>query len=252
VRPLVFLHIPKTAGQTVHNALVEAVGGARHVSPVRTHTEAPPEAQMPPGFRLYSGHLDWTHLDAVPGAPFVFSVLRDPRERIASFYLYLRSEAERMPRAALMRPENLGKRMIRERSADDYFFGGDGGWQAFVKDHYDNFYCSYFATRRMRGRPMLAGLDDATVIRRAMEGLGRLDGVYPVSDLARLEDDVASEVGGRPAIAARRDNPGPVRPEASRWKALAARFENDGSEARLQAFAGRDEALMRRLGPGFC
>lgn len=207
---------------------------------------------MPPGYRLYSGHLDWTHLDTLGGRPFVFSVLRDPRERIASFYLYLRAEAERMSGDALGRPENLGKRMIRERSADDYFFGGDDGWQVFVKDHYDNFYCSYFATRRMRGRAMLAGLDEKAVIGRALEGLRRLDAVCPVTDLVRLEEDAAAVIGTRPEIAARSDNRGPRIQERTRWQALVARFERDGTEARIEAFVERDAELLRRLGASFC
>merc|ERR1711969_313057 len=138
--PIVFLHIPKTAGQTIHNALAAMVGG-RHVSPIRTHTQAPGDApQMPAGYALYSGHIDWTELETLPGGRFTFTVLRDPRERIASFYFFLLKEAEALDRDALERPQNYGKKLILQRSADDYFFGGPAGFNAFILDHYDNFY----------------------------------------------------------------------------------------------------------------
>ncbi|WP_430450438.1 hypothetical protein [Rhodophyticola sp.] len=65
---IVFLHIPKTAGQTIHSELARVVG-AKAVSPVRVHTQAARGvAQMPPGYRLYSGHIDWEALDTLPGA----------------------------------------------------------------------------------------------------------------------------------------------------------------------------------------
>ncbi len=145
-RPIVFLHLPKTAGQTIHNALAAAVGAAR-VSPIRTHTQVQGDAaQFPLGHALYSGHLDWAGVGVLPARRFVFTVLRDPRERIASFYFYLRREAARLSPHALARPENHGLKAALERSAEDYFFGGDAAWQGFVRDHFDNFYCAYFAT----------------------------------------------------------------------------------------------------------
>ena len=84
MRPIVFLHIPKTAGQTIHFALAEMVG-ARNVSPIRVNGQAVDHCTLPPGYLLHSGHIDWTNLDSVEGNPFVFTVLRDPAERIGSF-----------------------------------------------------------------------------------------------------------------------------------------------------------------------
>ena len=154
MKPIVFLHIPKTAGQTIHSELARVIG-APHVSPIRVHTQAArgpghAAAQLPPGYRLYSGHLDWTALDSLPEDRFVFSVLRDPWERIASFYFYMLEQAQGLDAATLEDPSRIGFRMILTHSADDYFFGGDVQWQQFILDHYDNFYCSYFATRKMR------------------------------------------------------------------------------------------------------
>src|SRR5690606_31646457 len=64
VRPIVFLHIPKTAGQTIHNQLAQMVG-AGSVSPIRVQSQAPKGPQMPAGYGLYSGHIDWTELETL-------------------------------------------------------------------------------------------------------------------------------------------------------------------------------------------
>lgn len=247
---VVFLHIPKTAGQTIHNALVKAVGGAEHVSPVRTHTQAPNGPQMPAGHRLYSGHIDWDELGTLPQDRFVFSVLREPRERIASFYLYLLKEAQALSPEALQRPENLGKRRILEMSADDYFFGGDAAWQNFVRDHYDNFYCAYFATRKMRGRRDLAGLNAAEVMARAREGLAQLDGLYATTGLAALETDIATRLGQRINVTQSFHNTGGHAAGEARWPKLLALFERDLSASKLAEFARLDTALMAEALPG--
>jgi hypothetical protein len=106
---IVFLHIPKTAGQTIHTALCNAVG-PEAVSPIRVHTQvADGPSQFPPGYRLYSGHLDWEAIERVPKPRFVFTVLRDPLERLASFYFYIRRQAERISLDELAKPNRIGR-----------------------------------------------------------------------------------------------------------------------------------------------
>ncbi len=244
---LVFLHVPKTAGQTVHFELTRAVG-EEQVSPVRTHTQAPPEAQFPPGYRLYSGHLDWVALDAVQPPRFVFTVLRDPRERLASFWFYLHDVARRMPPATLGQ-DRPDLQTILTRTPDDYFFGGDAGWQCFVRDHYDNFYCSYFASRRMLGRADLAGLDASTVLARAHGGLATLDAVYRSEALHVLDRDFRRRFGLRLSCARHVANAGTVPQGMARWAALLDRFDTDAGRSRIEDFVTEDEALMAQLPP---
>ena len=241
---LVFLHVPKTAGQSVHSELVRLVGGPAQVSPVRVHTQAGPEDQMPPGYRLYSGHIDWTGIDALPQDRFAFTVLRDPRERIASFYFYLLDEARKLPPDALHLPENLGKRIILEHSADDYFLGGDASWQTFIRDHYDNFYCSYFATRRMRGRSLLTGLGGSEVIAAAGAGLASLQGVYDISGLDRLERDLRARFGFDARLTRTFVNVGSTSRGEARWPRLMARLERDATAAALSRFCALDDVLV--------
>ena len=246
-RPIVFLHVPKTAGQTVHHALVSAVGGKAHVSPVRVHTQAGPTGQYPPGYRLYSGHLDWDGLGSMRPHPFAFTILRDPRERLASFYFYLEAEARKLSPEALAAPQALGKRRLLEHSADEYFLGGDTAWQTFVRDHYDNFYCAYFGSGRVRAGPAHRALDPDTALARARAGLDRLDRVYFTDRLGALEDDIASRYGVRVSVQGTYRNVGTLARDTQRWPRLMARLEHDANRAALEAFVERDLVLWDAL-----
>ena len=249
VLPIVFLHIPKTAGQAVHRGLVDLVGGAAQVSPVRTHTQAPatPQAQMPQGYRLYSGHLDWTSFDHLPEPRFVFTVLRDPRERIASFYFYLQAEARRLRAQDTLTQIEIGKTRALDWSADAFFTGGDAEWQGFVRDHFDNFYCSYFATRQMRGHRLIADLPAADLQARAQAGLHALDAVYATNRLDLLEADLLGRFGRRIQLADRYVNTGPHARSQPRWPKLMALLSPQ-NRLYLESFAQQDAALLAQFG----
>lgn len=250
--PIVFLHIPKTAGQTVHSELSQLVG-PEAVSPVRVHTQAAHgAAQLPAGYRLYSGHIDWDALDTLPKDRFVFTVLRDPRERIASFYFYLLREAQKQYADAQDAPERSGARMILKGSADEYFFGGDARWQTFVNDHYNNMYCSYLITRQIRGWSKLTGMSRPEIVQAALDAKTPITRIYSTDTLADLEADIAVHTGQSISVAKRYVNAGPDAgpdaPSTLRWPQLCARFERDSSVKRLTHFARLDQHLMKRLG----
>lgn len=242
----VFLHIPKTAGQTVHSEIARVIGAER-TSPVRLHTQADGAAQYPPGYDFYSGHLDWDHLDALPADRFVFSVLRDPRERIASFYFHLLHEAQSLTEAQLAMPGFAGQRAVLNRSADAYFFDGNPHWQKFIHDHYDNFYCSYFATRTVRGHKTIADLPDAELIGQALDGAATLNKIYSMEHLDRLEADILRILAKRVQITQTRHNVGALPAGAPRWSLLLERFADDSSAARLDRFAQKDDIFLQKL-----
>jgi hypothetical protein len=244
-RPIVFLHVPKTGGQTIHHALAGLVDRAA-ISPVRTHTQAPRGPQMPPGYSLYSGHIDWTELDRLPPQRFAFSALRDPRERIASFYFFLQDQARQRARAGTLTDDF---RRALECSADDYFADRQPGWQSFIRDHFDNFYCSYFATRRVRGLGALRGLSPAEILARARQGLEALDAVYSTAALRPLEDEIRRRYGGRIRLVERYRNVGTLPAGQPRWPELLARLERDATRQLLESFVARDEDLIAGLPP---
>lgn len=244
MRPIVFLHIPKTAGQAIHHAL-GAMVGAENVSPIRVNEQAEGGSSLPPGYLLHSGHIDWTDLEAVTGDPFVFSVLREPGERIGSFYFYMRNKAEAASSAEVERRPGL--RRLRECSVDDYFFGGDDRWQGFIRSMYFNFYCTYFATRRVRGRKFLRGLSSHEVVERALAGTRAVGRLYRVENLVALEEDIERLYNHRIRVAGHYVNTGGHRQEERRWTKLLARLERDDSARRLRAFVTEDETLLALL-----
>jgi hypothetical protein len=90
-RPLVFLHLPKTAGTTL-KAIIEGVytpekvlnlrvaqGGIRRLLAMRPDERA--------GYDVIAGHLDWRVTTLLPRAS-VITVLRDPVDRFLSWYFY--------------------------------------------------------------------------------------------------------------------------------------------------------------------
>lgn len=246
---IVFLHIPKTAGQTIVSE-IRRIAGRQAMSPVRTHSEAPPDAQMPKGYRVHAGHIDWVDLETLPPDRFAFSVLRDPRERIASFYFYLLREAGKLTPQELQKRERAGMRRMLKVSPDEYFFGGDRAWQRFIRDHYDNFYANYFITRRIRGWKQISDMGDADRLEKAFEGTRALQRIYAVDDLAPLEVDLERMLGKPLKLTGNYRNSGPDAGRTSRWRALIERFEDKTLEERLDAFAAVDRQLMKRLDLG--
>jgi hypothetical protein len=199
---LVFLHIPKTAGQSVHHFLKQLVGPAA-VAPARVNTQlyglSVPELRR---YRLISGHLDWALLDCVREPKFVFTILRNPVDRILSFYFFLRAEAQNLSPEQLRLPENEGKHAVMHLSCDEYFTGGKPHLRTFLDNHYDNFYMYYFAGRTYDSRQRLLGrkasdksFTTKRILKMAFDNLALLDGVYTVDRLDLLERDLRFATG---------------------------------------------------------
>lgn len=220
--------------------------GADAVSPVRVHTQALKGPQMPPGYALYSGHLDWAEIDDMTER-FVFTVLRDPAERIASFYFFLLDEAQRLSVEDLALPGNQGKAFILRSSTEDYFFGGPPAVKRFIRDHYDNFYCSYFATRKMRGWSEVSGLSQSDRIAAALAGLDRLDSIYSTTDLGALERDIAARYGKTIKVVENFHNIGKHTPTEARWPKLLARIGSDSARRQLEDFVTDDALLLDKV-----
>lgn len=246
---LAFLHIPKTAGMSVISEIRRIVGD-KNSSPITLHTQAKGGPQMPAGYRFYSGHLDWDEVDNLPENRFVFTILRDPKERIASFYFYSLREAEKCSAEDLQRPDRTNMRLISTLSADDYFFGGTADWQRFIRDQYDNFYCSYLATRKMRASGRMEGLSTDEQVQLALRNCDKIDRIYMLDDLGPLEQDLEEILQEPVRLRKTFKNAGPKAGKASRWTELAARFERDDSLGRLERFTQHDSALIRAMGFG--
>jgi len=189
---VIFLHIPKTAGQSVHAALVNAYG-KETVCPARVNDQL---RQMSIAelnrYQVFSGHFDWSLLDCVKGSKYVFTILREPIDRILSFYFYLRDDAAKLTTEQRAMPERQGLKAAFELSPRDYFLGGAPHLRRFLDDHYDNFYTYYFAGRHYESRGEMVGLINRGelsrqhVLQMAKDNLTQLDGVFTVDNMSAV------------------------------------------------------------------
>lgn len=229
---IIFLHIPKTAGQSVHH-LLEFLFGKTAISPARVNEQlvfySVPQLR---DYQVFSGHLDWSMLDCIPAPRYVFTILRQPVDRILSFYFFLRREAQRTPREELKLPHNSGKYAALHSTCDEYFTAGPLGLRTFLDNHYHNFYAYYFAGRTFDARQKLlnpahrpSGFSDEQVVRMALENFGSLDGVFTTDYLAPLEQilrKLANRPSGGPSLETLRVNRGDGEDMGTRMEKLRA------------------------------
>jgi len=186
---VIFLHIPKTAGQSVHAALVNAFG-EEAVCPARINDQLRRMSIAELNrYQVFSGHFDWSLLDCIKGPKYVFTVLREPMDRILSFYFYLRDEGEKLSVEQRAAPANQGLRATFELNPRDYFLGASPHMRGFLDGNYDNFYTYYFAGRTYKSRGELVGLIERgeltrqDVLHMARDNLTLLDDVFTVDKM---------------------------------------------------------------------
>lgn len=243
---VIFLHIPKTAGQSVHAALATAFG-REAVCPARSNEQL---AQMSVStlhkYRVFSGHLDWSMLDCLEGPKFTFTVLREPLERVLSLYFYLRKKAEAAKPDE--RSRKHGSRGAFELSPTEYFLGGKPKMRAFLDDNYDNFYTYYFASRQYRARSRLAAairrgdLTREQLLANAKNNMARLDAVYSIDDMDAVFDKIRT-LGDRPIREEYRGNTNPLVAPGDRLAALRKLGADASTEAQLLRYCDLDREL---------
>jgi hypothetical protein len=251
---IVFLHIPKTAGQSVRRTLGRTFGqDALAPVQVNAHFEKhPPESLM--DYQIFTGHLDWERLDFVPSPKVVFTILREPLERIASFYLFIRGQAEKHSDEELAMPHLRGQWMAKNLSIDEYFCDTGVKGRNFIDGLYDNFYTHFLAGRRYGARNALraqygadASGDDA-ILKLAQANAAQLDLVGRVEDMADFSDRLGVLLGQHIDFMKRRVNVNTtIDPAASRFQALLDLKPSDATVARLHEFARLDSELYRSL-----
>jgi hypothetical protein len=259
-----FLHVPKTAGTSVRRFLSRFFL-SRHVCPAINNEQF--QALSPEqlrSYRLFAGHIDWTSLDRIEGECFTFSILRQPRERLVSFYFFLRAQASKLDPVALATPEKRGLHAAITLSPDAFFCdGGSPEVRKHLDSVLDNFYTYYFAEGSYDARRrMRAGLtiSDAELLARVEHNLGRLDGLYSIDDLASLEKDVIDVCGRRgigwwgtlhARFSALRDiklNSG-AGSYASRLDALKSLGATHRTFDRIEEMTRLDDVIWNRLAP---
>lgn len=91
---LVFLHVPKTGGTTLHHLLAEAVGADRVALERHNRLYSYALGDIASA-KLFSGHYDRRTLDLLWWSRLrVATLLREPRARLISVYRYLRAHSD--------------------------------------------------------------------------------------------------------------------------------------------------------------
>lgn len=87
---IVFLHIPKTGGTTLHNLILKNFHSEK-VCPERFNSLKKTPVEQLNSCNFFSGHYDWDNVEYIPGNKKIISLLRNPRDRILSLYHFWRS-----------------------------------------------------------------------------------------------------------------------------------------------------------------
>ena len=102
IERLVFLHVPRSGGTTLHDLLAAAVGGENMCAVRHNHLWRCLATDLSRA-RVFCGHYDRDCLSVIPGARIkVATMLREPRSRLISLYAYLRAH-----RPETIAPANL-------------------------------------------------------------------------------------------------------------------------------------------------
>jgi len=90
---IVFLHVPKCGGTTLHD-LLAGWFGAGTMHPERHNALWRHPAGHLAEKRVFSGHYDYYSTQLIPGRRRLITVLRDPRERLVSLYNFLHAHLD--------------------------------------------------------------------------------------------------------------------------------------------------------------
>ena len=197
---IVFLHIPKTAGQSVHHYLISNFN-KNEVFPARVNSQALDyTVREIKKYKVFSGHFDISFLDIVDQPKFVFTILRTPMDRILSYYFYLRNEAKKLSFEEINSPQRQGMKAALELSPDEYFCDEDLNIRQFIDDHYDNFYMHYFAMRSYNGKSFADKLIKSNVLSqdmlldKAINTLNQINAVYDIENWHYLSEDLSKYI----------------------------------------------------------
>ncbi len=192
--PLVFLHLMKCAGTSIHASL-QSLFDPDSFCPERFHlgvTRGEPAEDLS-RYQVFSGHFDALDLPHFPAESQVFTSLRDPLDRALSHFDFWRShDASYLEQAGL-----LGTLAAVEMTAME-FFNSDGG---DFRNNFDNYYVRSLSGARRDGRSLEGREEEHFEL--AVATLGSFAHIGQTSNVDATIDWVAELSGLSPAGAAR-------------------------------------------------
>lgn len=163
---LVFLHIPKSAGLTF-DAMLRSQFSPEDVCPERISQLAYWPREQLDSYLYFSGHETFRNLQRIPGEKKIVTFLRQPVDRIVSFYSYLSSHSWSAINGGNLHPHRLAKFY----SLKDFLKNDPPGYLSS-----DNLMTRYLAdlTLNRDGKPWR---DDVELLETALENLETLTAV---------------------------------------------------------------------------
>ena len=128
--PVVFLHVPKTAGSSLTKMLLSHFHEERAYRPEGLATLANLEPTDIGKYDLFCGHFDWAELKYAPRDAKIITILRDPVERIISLYKYWRSFSWEYAE----KKDDFGIQYAKAVSMEEFFFDAPLG----IRANYEN------------------------------------------------------------------------------------------------------------------
>lgn len=187
---IIFLHIPKTGGSTLHHLLVQG----------RTDDEVCPErhnglhaftAGELATYRIFSGHFDHASTQLIPGRKVLVTMFRNPVDRLVSLYRFQRAHAD-----AVIEQDNLYLALLANRHSMEEFFRLDE-----VRHHpsINNAMTRALTERlpcvRWEHRVRLENVDQASNVEAAMAVVEGMPAFGILEDLERSVDWMCSQLG---------------------------------------------------------
>lgn len=179
---VVFLHVPKCGGTTLHHMLTRWYG-KENMHPERFNELYRCTAAELASKRIFSGHFDYYATTLIPGPRQLISLLRDPLERLSSLYNFHRAHTP----AAIQRGNLQLPRWANQYDIDAYFT------HPKIRAHpaLDNSITRYFSDI-----PQLAGglqepaLRDASLEEMLEQALRNLEKCAFIGFMDRYEADI--------------------------------------------------------------
>jgi Sulfotransferase family len=188
---LVFVHLPKTGGTTLHHHF-SAHFTPDEICPVRSPGLQRYTVAELAQWRYFSGHFNADEIKRIPGPVFIVTVLRNPIERLLShYYFWKRHTAQYIERLQLRGPKHTRDGTLLDflRSTEPTVFAGANNRMARQ--------LAGQIIKRPGGGAMLdeaediRGMTDLQIVHRALENLLSFDVFGDISKLKEIYSTVA-------------------------------------------------------------
>lgn len=200
---LVFMHLPKTAGTTIHNILVDYFH-QDDICPERFNKLDRYAQEQMDGWKYYSGHFNFSSVEKIPGTKKLITVLREPRSRVVSLYNYWKSHRD----SHVAKHNLIGPPIAKNLSLEEFVESELPELSNNIDNVYTRVFSGYTGGERIKNMPRE---EQRNLLDKALENLSSFDFVgclenpessieallehlnYPVPDLIPMDNSIAAK-----------------------------------------------------------